>query len=183
MCRSKIFPSALVALISCLLLLLSPLAQTSTEMPTIEGETLAGHTIKLPDAASGKVTVLVLGFSKASKTQTSVWGKRISDDFSSQPLFVLYQLPVLEDVPRLIRGMVISGIRKGVPENMRDHFVPVLHDEDKLKTLVGYKEPDDAYVVVLDRTGKLAEQAHGPLNDVNYSQFRMKIESLLNAGR
>ena len=182
MWRSKTYSCALIVLASYFLLPISAFAQNSTEMPTIEGETLAGHAIKLPEAASGKVGALVFGFSKASKAPTSAWGKKISEDFSSQPAFVLYQLPVLEDVPRIIRGMVISGIRKDVPENRRDHFIPVLHNEAQLKTLVGYKEPDDAYIVILDREGKIVAQTHGLVNDTCYSELRGKIESFLNIG-
>ncbi len=57
--------------------------------------------------------------------------------------------------------------------------MPVLHGEAELKRAVNYREPDDAYLVLLDRTGKVAQQIHGPLNDANYSRVRKEIESLL----
>lgn len=150
-------------------------------MPKVEGESLAGHHIVLPDAASGKVAVLIFGFTKASKGPTAAWAKKISTDFASQLAFVLYQLPVLEDVPRFVRGMVISGIRKGVPEETRDHFVPILNGEADLKKLVSYKEQDDAYLVVLNREGKIVTQMHGPVADAGYAPLKTQLESLLNA--
>jgi hypothetical protein len=149
------------------------------ELPKIEGDSLAGHHVTLPDAASGKVTVLVLGFTKASKTPTSAWGNRIEADFASTADFTLYQLPVLEDVPGFIRGMVISNIKKGVPENQRGYFVPVLHGESDLKKLAHYKEPDDAYLILLDRRGGIAYQIHGILSEPAYSEFRRHIVALL----
>jgi hypothetical protein len=149
-------------------------------MPKLEGESLSGHPVILPDAALGKVAVLILGFTKASKVPTSDWGKRISKDFNGQPAFVVYQLPVLEEVPRLIRGMVISGIRKGVPDDMRDHFVPIVNGEAELKKLVNYKEPDDAYLVVLNRSGRIVAQIHGSLADAAYAQLRARLEPLLS---
>jgi hypothetical protein len=90
----------------------------------------------------------------------------------------LYQLPVLEDVPHLIRGMVISGIKKGVKENMQDHFVPIVHGESELKRLVGYKEADDAYLVILNPAGQIVQQLHGPYTDAAYQQLRNQIEAL-----
>jgi hypothetical protein len=87
-------------------------AQGAQEMPKIEGESFAGAHVVLPDATSGKVAILVFGFSKASKGPTSEWAKKISAEYANQPSFALYQLPVLEGVPRFIRGTVISGIRK-----------------------------------------------------------------------
>jgi hypothetical protein len=149
-------------------------------MPKTEGESFTGHVVLLPDAAAGKIAILIFGFSKASKTPTSAWAKRLQSDFGTQPAFELYQLPVLEDVPRFIRGMVISGIRKGVPENMRDHFIPILQGEAGLKKFVGYSEPDAAYLVILDRAGNIVQQSHGEPNDANYRELRKQIDSLLS---
>ena len=160
-------------------LIASASSQTVQDLPRIEGESLAGQKVVLPDAAAGKVAVLVFGFSKASKTPTSSWAKKVAGDFGTRAGFELYQLPVLEDVPRLIRGMVVSGIRKGVPENLRDHFVPILQGEAELKKAVNYREPDDAYLVLLDNTGKIVQQVHGLPTDESYALLRSEIESLL----
>lgn len=164
-----------------LILLTGMLAYAQTQpMPHVEGESLASHKVILPDAAKGKVAVLVFGFTKASKGPTSAWGKTILSEFGTQTGFELYQLPVLEDVPRLIRGMVISGIKKGVPENLREHFVPIVQGETELKKLVSYREPDDAYLVVLNRDGQIVRQMHGPVSDSAFSQLKNEIQALLS---
>ena len=155
-------------------------AQTSQPMPRIEGESFAGQKIVLPEASQGKVAVLVFGFTKASKAPTSAWGQRINTEFGAHNGFEIYELPVLEDVPRFIRGMVISSIKKGVPENRRAHFVPILQNESELKKLVNYKEPDDAYLVTLNTSGKVVAQIHGPFSDAAYAQFRTDLQSLLS---
>ena len=155
-------------------------AQSASQAPKIEGENLAGQKVTLPEAALGKVAVLIFGFSRASKGPTSAWTKRISADYASQPMFAFYQLPVLEDVPRFVRGMVISSMRKDVSADMRDHFIPILKGEAELKKLVGYGEPDDAYLVVLDRAGKVVGQRHGQFTDTSYSQLRAEVDSQLS---
>ena len=161
----------------CCTLLPSADAQT-TPVPKLEGESFSGRKVVLPDDASGKVAVLVFGFTKASKGQTSDWARKLSADLRARA--EVYQLPVLEDVPRFIRGMVISSIKKGVPENERDHFVPVLQGEAELKKFVNYKESDDAYLAVLDRSGKVVQQMHGALTDSAYSSLRTQLEASLN---
>lgn len=147
-------------------------------MPRIEGESFAGQNVVLPDTAKGHVAVLVFGFTRKSKEPTSAWAAKISSEIGREPGIELYQLPVLEDVPHLIRGMVISGIKKGVKENMRDHFVPIVHGESELKRLVGYKEADDAYLVILNPAGQIVQQLHGPYTDAAYQQLRNQIEAL-----
>jgi len=155
-------------------------AQTARQLPTTEGESVAGNKVVLPEAAKGKVAVLIFGFTKASKTPTSAWGDKIFSDFGAQAGFALYQLPVLESVPSFIRAMVISSMKKGVRENMRDHFIPLLHGEAQLKKLVSYKEPDDAYLVMLDSTGQIVEQQHGPFSDAAYRQLRADLQAQLS---
>lgn len=167
-----------VVLLSALLLPALALAQPQT-MPSISGKNLAGGKVVLPDAAKGKVAVLIFGFTKASKEPTKAWATRFNSELGSQPDFVLWQLPVLEDVPRLIRGMVISGMKKTVPENLRDHFVPILESEAELKTLVNYKDADDAYLIVLDRFSRIAQQSHSASPEGTYAQLRTEIQSLL----
>ena len=117
---------------------------------------------------------------KASKEPTKAWAERVFSEFGAQAGFELYQLPVLEDVPRFFRGMVISGIKKGIPENMRDHFVPILQGEADLKKLVGYKEADDAYLVTLNAAGQIVQQRHGAFSDAAYAQLRGEIQALLD---
>ena len=167
-------------LLSFVALLISAVAQEGARMPAIEGESFAGQHVVLPDAAAGKVAVLVFGFTKASKSPTTAWANKLLADFGTHSEFVLYQLPVLEDVPRFVRGMVISGIKKGVPEDKRDHFVPILQKEAELKTLVHYNQADDAYVVVLSRSGNTFALSHasGPV-DTSYEDVRSTIESAL----
>ena len=169
----------LTALLLFLLLAASAAGQNATTFPRIEGETFAGRHIVIPDSTSGKVTVLVFGFSKNSKTQTGEWRKKLSTDFANQNGFQFYELPVLEDVPRLFRGMVISGIKKGTPENDRDHFVPLLKGEAELKNAVHFKESDDAYIVLMDRSGKVVQQVHGAPDNL-YASFRQQVMQLLN---
>jgi len=57
--------------------------------------------------------------------------------------------------------------------------VPILQGEAELKKVVNYHEPDDAYLIMLDGTGRIVQQTHGSLIDSNYSPLFAKIQSLL----
>lgn len=157
--------------------LLPAAGQSATALPKIAGESLAGRSVTLPDAVAGKVAVLVFGFTRASKTATSEWARKLYADLGKQSAIEIYQLAVLEDVPRLIRSFVISAIKSDIPENRRDHFVPVLRGEAELKKLVSYGEADDAYLILLDRSGRIVRQRHGRFGEAAYTQFRGEIDS------
>lgn len=148
-------------------------------LPRLQEDNLVGQSVVLPDAAAGKVAVLVLGFSQASKNPTSTWAKRIWLDYGQTPGLALYQLAILEAVPRMFRSMIISGIRKGIPEDQRPNFLPVVHNEAELQKLVGFKEADDASIIVLDRSRKVAYQTHSASVDPAYVEFRSALAGLL----
>ena len=169
----------LVLLAAVTIAMTLPVSAAAQHFPRLQEQNLNGQQVTLPDAASGKVAVLVMGFSKASKTPTEAWAKRIESDFGKTSGFALYQMPVLEAVPKVIRGMVIAGIKKGVPESERANFVPVLHNEDDLKKLVGFKGEDDAYIVVLDRSANVSCQTHGSSVDPGYAELKVKVQALL----
>lgn len=169
-----------VLLLCCLVLTADCRAQSPMLLPRIEGDSLAGNKVVLPEACAGRVGVLIFGFTKASKSQTSAWASALSKDAAGQPHFELYQLPVLENVPRLVRGMVVSSMKKSVAEHVRDHFIPILQEEAELKKLVHYAEPDDSYLIVLDPAGRIMLQRHGAVSEAGISDLRAAIGSLLN---
>jgi hypothetical protein len=106
------FPGLVAVALVCALL---PGGAAAQQFPRLQEENLSGQQVVLPDAASGKIAVLVMGFSKASKTPTEAWARRIDTDFGKTPGFVLYQMPILEDVPKMFRGMIISASKKVCP--------------------------------------------------------------------
>ena len=164
-----------LAVVFCVLLLPS----AAQQFPRLQEENLNGQQVVLPDAAAGKVAVLVLGFSHASSAPTGAWMKRASEEFGKNLNVMLYQLAVIEEAPRFIRGMITSGMKKDIPESQRAYVVPVVHQEDALKKLVNYKESDDAYIVLLDRSGQVAYQTHGRTADPGYAELRTRVQALL----
>lgn len=165
--------------IALVVFFLTALDVAAQQFPRLQEENLAGQAVVLPDAAAGKVAILVFGFSRASQNTTGAWMKRLQPDFGKSAGVVLYQLPVLEEAPRILHGMIVSGMKKGVPEGERANFIPVMHNESELKKLVSYKEADDAYVVVLDRDGNVAYQAHSGTDASGYAELRAKVQDLL----
>ena len=154
-------------------------AAYAQQFPRLQEDNLNGQQVVLPDATKGKVAVLVFGFSRSSQNSTGPWMKHLREDFGKTASLELYQLPVIEEAPRLIRGMITSGMKKGVPGAERANFIPVMHNEADLKKLVSYKPEDDAYIVVLDPTGEVVFQTHGGPEATGYPELRAKLQGLL----
>ena len=82
---------------------------SAEKFPAIEGENLVGKKVAFPQVAEGHPTVVVIGFTHGSQSQTKAWSAQLHPEIAS------YSLAVLQDVPRLVRGMAVAGIKSDVP--------------------------------------------------------------------
>jgi hypothetical protein len=143
-------------------------------LPRFEAQNLSGTKLVFPDALEGKGAVFVVGFSRKSQEQTKIWSKRIAEEFRRTGKSY-FQVAVLQSVPRLLRGVVVSGIRRGVPESQHDKFLVVYQEEDEWKNLVGYTAPDDAYVLVVDGVGRIVWKTHAVFTETEFGRLKSEF--------
>jgi hypothetical protein len=148
-------------------------------IPSTEAENLLGEKIKIAASLNGKVGVLLLGFSHASGTNVGVWEKRLAQDYGANAQVVIYQMPILESVPRLVRGMMSSGMRKDIPKDKQANFLLVYHDEAEWKQVCGYQKSDDAFIVLGDKTGEIRWRGSGDGKLGSYATLHQQIQVLL----
>ncbi len=147
-------------------LLFLALRLAAQQFPAIEAQNLREHRVKLPDGAPA---VIVMSFTHASQNQTKAWSQRIGTQMP------LWSIAVLEDVPRLVRGMASHGIKSGVPEPQRERFLLVYHGEKELKQAAGFSTPDDAYVLVIDKSGAIRWKFHGAVTDAAFEELKKQF--------
>ena len=144
-------------------------------LPKTELETLAGSKLTLPDAAMGKTALLIVGFSHASSKPTGEWAKELDADCRSHPRLVCYQIAVLQDAPRMIRGFITGGIKRDIPKDRRNSFLILVHDEDTWKRLAAFSDPDDAYLVIIDERSNIHWKTHGSLTPAAIKLLREQL--------
>jgi hypothetical protein len=129
-------------------------------IPRIEGETLSGDKIALPDALAGHPAILIVGFSRAGGESSGRWDKELRQDFANDSNLRIYSVAELQDAPRMVRGMIRRGMRGSVPKSEQDSFVLLYQDEDAWKKLVDFSAPDDAYILLVDAGGNIRWHTH-----------------------
>jgi hypothetical protein len=160
-----------VCLIAVLLTVLASASLAET-IPVTHGTTLSGKEIVLPQDLHPGRTILILGFTKKSSESSRDWGKRIAPLLASDPTVAWFQIPILASVPRLVRGMVLSSMKKDVPQITQQYFLPIYEKEREWKQLVSYHEPDDAYIVIVDQSGTVVWKAHGPFTPQRLQEMK-----------
>lgn len=144
-------------------------------LPAFAVDTLAGTKIQMPADAAGKVTLLVLGFSRDSGDACKAWVQRFVKDGGNA-----YMAPVLEGAPRLVRGLIRSGMRKDIPKELHAKTLLLYTGESGWKRRVGFQAGTDSqpYLLLLDKQGRIQWQRHGALNDGAYADLRKAAGAL-----
>lgn len=145
-------------------------------LPSISGETLAGGNLELPKDASGKITLLISSFSKKGGQDAQQWARQFSTEFAQHSSVICYSAIFLESVPRLFRGVVTSGIQKGMPEEKYAQAIRIIKDEKLWKERMAVSDDDVAYLILLDRSGKIIWMHSGTFSKDAFSYLKQKIE-------
>ena len=140
-------------------------ALAAQSIPQAQADTLAGGKITLPDAASGHVTIFTVGFSKAGGDSAMRWDRELRKQLSGNGDVHFYTVAVLQDAPKMVRGMIRHGMRNGVPKNEQETFVLIYEGEDQWRSFAGFSAGDDGYVVLVDSGGTTRARVHGKVPD------------------
>lgn len=156
-------------------------AATAQALPKTEEVTLAGDQVNLESALKGNAGILILGFSRKSGDQAKEWTKALLSEFSAEPSVAIFEMPILENMPRLVRGMAVRSMKNASSPTERQHFLPVFHNEMQWKQVAQFSEADDAYIVVLDREQKITWREHGPIDEKRKTELVARIREILSA--
>jgi hypothetical protein len=135
--------------------------QTAQAIPVTETTALSGQPIRLPQDLPS-YALLILGFSEKSSSDSAECGKRLQESLPKLVDAKVFQVPVLEGVPKLVRGFVTRSMKKSVPESLQSTFIPVFDHEAEWKQLTGFASPDEAYILLTGLQGRVLWRTRGP---------------------
>ena len=147
----------------------------SLPIPRLELTSLENKRFVLPVDAQASVNVLVIGFTQKAGENNKPWIDRLGRDFPPTPRCATYSVAILTGVPALFRSLALSGMRNAIPTERRSMFLSTFTDEKVWKSLVGYQEANDPYLVLLDASGQVLLQVHGLFTEARYQQVADQI--------
>lgn len=143
--------------------------QPGDAIPTVQGKTLDNKQIELPQLMSGRAGVLAFGFSREAGGVIRAWADKLGSEVP------VYQIPVLEGVPRLFRGLTESSIRKDSGEKYRGQVVLLYKDEALWRTRLDVASDKVGYLLVVNAQGKVVERISGNPSDAAVEKIRKAI--------
>ena len=153
-----------------------PIGET---LPPLRGEFLTGRQAQLPEAASGRVALLALGFTYNSRFQVEAWIGRFRKDFGENPHVTFYEIPMIGGMARLGKWFIDSGMRKGTPRSDQENVITVYGGTDSWKQHMGYQSPDAAYLVLIDKHGAVRWRHSGAFDEEAYKDLSVRVTALL----
>jgi hypothetical protein len=153
----------------------SPALVSGDLMPPLRGEFLSGRKAVLPDAARGRVTLVALGFSYDSRFAVDSWITRFRRDFGADTALTFFEVPVLGGLARAARPFIDGGMRRGTPKDLHENVITVYGGTNEWKLRLGFREPDDAYLLLLDRDGHIVWRHAGPFRETDYTVLAAEI--------
>jgi len=142
-----------VLAVTAVVLLLAQPAVPDSPPPKLHGQTLDDEAILLPDAASGKVTLLLVGASRKGGELTGVWKDHFLTDFGSNPHATYYVIALLENVSA--------------------------SDEIVWKRYLGMRDDSLPGVLLLDESGRPRWSYSGVYDPEHYRALKMMITAAL----
>ncbi len=151
----------------------------ASTLPLLKGEFLTGKPAVLPEAASGRVALLAMGFTYNSRFAVEAWITRFRKDFGENPQVTFYEIPLISGMARLGKWFIDSGMRKGTPKSDYEHVITVYGGIEPWKERVGFQSPDAAYLILLDKRGVICWLHRGPFEEKDYGELAANVAALM----
>jgi len=153
--------------------------QTGQPLPPLAGEFLSGRAAALPQAASGRVALLLLGFTYESRFAVEAWAGRFRGDFGADPRVTFYEIPMIGGMARLGKWFIDGGMRRGTPKEDYEHVITVYGGAAAWKRRVGFQDPNAAYLILIGQDGRVVRQFSGAFGEEPYQALRSEVAGLL----
>ena len=148
------------------------------QLPLLQGEYLNGQRATLPKDSSGQVALLMLGFTYESRFAVEAWAKRFRQDFGMEPQVAFFEIPMIGGLARMGKWFIDGGMRRGTPKSDYWNVITVYGGTDAWKQRVGFRDPNAAYLILLDPSGKVAWRHAGGFADEPYAALSSRVSGL-----
>ena len=149
----------------------APLAPGAA-LPPLRGELLTGRDAELPALTHGKVALVAFGFTRNSSKDVEAWVGRFKSAYGSDTSFTWIEVPLINSgMAKLMKPLIQGGMRGGTPEPDRAHVMTVWGAPHAWKDWLEFGEPASAYLVLLDREGRVRWRGAGPLDDSRWREL------------
>lgn len=147
-------------------------------LPDVIGQSLAGNSTHLATEIAGRIAVVVFSFSKAGGKDTQLWDRALLQDFGSNRSVALSTVIMLQSAPRLLRGIIVSGITNNMPDQLHGSTIVSYVDEKLWKQRLAVANDSHAYVMLLGQDGRIRWRNSDAFSNAEYKELKSNLQKL-----
>ena len=150
-------------------------------LPVLKGQFLTGRDAVLPQASSGRIAVVAIGFTYKSRFPVEAWAQWFQTTIDPKTDVALFEVPMIGGLGTLGRWFIDRGMRKGTPVELHDHVITVYGGTGDWKHRLSFSpaHEDDAYLVVVDGEGVVRWLHHGGFDTSASDELKALLASLV----
>ncbi len=156
------------------------LLRVGDRLPPLKGHFLTGRDAVLPQASSGKVALVAMGFTYGSRLPVEAWGNWFRATIGPRADVTFFEVPMIGGFATLGRWFIDRGMRNGTPVELHERVITVYGGTGDWKKRLSYsaEHKDDAYLVVLDGEGVVRWLHHGAFAQPRADELQRLVISL-----
>ncbi|MDP9003755.1 MAG: hypothetical protein M3N12_03080 [Verrucomicrobiota bacterium] len=139
---------------------------------SLAGLSLPAQNLKgLPRTFPADVTphraVVIVTFSQEASEEGAKWTRKLRE--KQQELGVsIYQVAILEDVPPMVRFVVVSAMRRGIPKELHDNFWIATSTTKEWQEVTGSRSLGHAHVFLLEDRSQITWHFDGAISKPSF---------------
>jgi len=148
-------------------------------LPRLEGEFLTGRAAVLPAASSGKMTLIMMGFTYASRFPVETWGEWFRKTTGTRSDVTFFEVPMIGGLAKLGRWFIDSGMRNGTPAALHENVITVYSKSGDWKKRLGVSpaNDDDAFLILIDKDAVVRWLYHGKFDEARAEELKSLLAS------
>jgi len=145
--------AVLVFAMGCATKVATPTNIKNSVFPTVQGKSLKGEAVSIPERFAGKKTLLLIGYVQRAQFDIDRW---ILGVLQAEVKVDIVEVPTIAGMlPQMVQSFIDNGMRSGIPEADWGSVVTVYEDAPKIISALGNERPQSAYAVLLDTQGRI----------------------------
>lgn len=153
-------------------------------VPQVTGTNLNDEVVTFPDVFSEfEYVQVVIAFDEQQQLSVAEWLPLFTER-EADPRVGFYSIaPLPSDIPALIRGAIVFGIRAGVPQpEVRDVIVVMfLDDQEAFVEAIGAEDNSSAQALIVDAAGTILYRDTGRFTEAKGAAYREALANLVDS--
>ncbi len=145
--------------------------------PNVTAKTLLNNIIQFPAVVKGKICIVCVAFNDESRPKTDSWVKEIPAKYTDTSI-VFYEIPMIKNAPKLFRGAIEKGMRKGTDVKLHNNVANYYGSIKEYQKQLLMNDENGCYIFLLDKNGAIQFSIEGAATPENLKQIDDTVKNL-----